>query len=384
LAAAQIRTNSSAFTPEHERRAIEEHAADEDRHARLLLGMRPLAELPDERHQELARRLSHIAGQFVIGYFGNPLLVTARNKHAAYAHGALTIEQFPFQVYVAYLKVTKLPAVKSGLPDVIRDEKDHLALGRRLIDQLPEPQKLSIERLMVIEEDMCLRMMRRMNDVMTEFLSDRTGLTEISLERCLSSSHSATLAWAYTLGCAEELAAQHMQKVYSARGLEFPEMMPAHVSDELRHSKLLRRAVQLERRRLSSRDPGYPQLEKTFMRGMRLYQMKLFSSLMKRFSEPDAIYLYGALALETRVFKHYKDLAQTTDHIGLSHVLSMILEEEAEHTRQASSALHEHGLSLDAFREIARVERAHWDEWVRTAKKALDHYLSGTERAQVS
>ncbi len=377
VAADQIRTNISAFTPTAEREAIFEHAADEDRHARLILAMRPMSFLPDARHEALKNRLCHLAERFVVGYFGNPLLITAKNKHAAYAHGAITIEQFPFQVYVAYLKATQLPAVNEGLPGVIRDEQAHLALGRRLIDQLPQEERFSIEHLLKIEEDMCATMLRRMDAVMSEFLSDSACIG--SFEEAISHSPHATIAWAFTLGCAEELAASHMEKIYTGRGLTLPQMMPAHIADEVRHAKMLKRAVLIERRRLASQEVGYLKLERAFLRGIRLYQMKLFSSLMNQTNNPDAIYLYGALALETRVFKHYKELAQETDHIGLSHVLSVILEEEAEHTRLATAALREQGLSMEEFREIAKLEKVHWEEMIESAATRLDQFVVPTQ-----
>lgn len=386
VAARQIRTNISAFTPEEEKESILEHAADEERHARMILAMKTESKLPGVRYSDLESRLCQIAEHFVVGYFGNPLLITAKNKHAAYAHGAVTIEQFPFQVYTAYLKETQMTSVKENLPSVIRDEQSHIQLGKRLLEKLTPAERLSIERLQEIEEDMCLRMMRRMDRVLEDFYgagadavvgdseakSRSSSAAATSLESCVSASLPSTIAWTYTLGFAEKLAASHMQKIFELRSLALPSIMPDHVADELRHSKMLQRTVLLERRRLS-RNEAYARMEQGMMRAMKRYQLRLFSSIMKRTSDPDLIYYYGALALETRVFRHYKQLSQEVDHIGVSHVLGAVLADELEHTRQVSGALKEAaGADTDEYREISKIENQAWQEMSDRARALIE------------
>lgn len=377
LAAQQIRTNISAFTPQDEHEEILSHAADEDRHSELILKMRPLAELPNRDYELLQERLCQIAEHFVVGYFGNPVLIEAKNKHAAYAHGAITIEQFPFQVYTAYLKASRLEAVLRDLPEVIRDEHRHLQLGRKLIDKLSEAERLPVERLLDIETDMCTRMLKRMTAVVEEFYAEIRTDEASSFEVEVSKQFPVTVAWVFTLGKAEAMAAQHMQKVYSYRGLEYPDEMIGHVEDELRHSKMLQRTVIIERRKLS-RDARYLEMERGMLRAVRRYQLRLFSGIMKRTDDPETIYRFGAMALETRVFRHYKELLNETDHSGISHVLSCILEDETQHVMQVSAGMRGLAETGIEYKEIARMEQDIWDQCALEVTRLISRFVSGS------
>src|SRR5262245_31049606 len=119
IACRQILANISASTPEKDRKEIEAHALDERRHSQELLAMRLPAPYPDSRYHALERKLADLYGSFVGGFFGNPLLVAAETRHAAYVHGAMTIEKAPFQLYAAYWKVSRLSEVRARLPKVL-------------------------------------------------------------------------------------------------------------------------------------------------------------------------------------------------------------------------------------------------------------------------
>ena len=57
---------------------------------------------------------------FVTSFFSNSLLRTAKSRHVAYVHGALTIEQFPFQFYTVYEKLTHRKILK----EIQQERKD--------------------------------------------------------------------------------------------------------------------------------------------------------------------------------------------------------------------------------------------------------------------
>ena len=108
--------------------------------------------------------------------------------------------------------------------------------------------------------------------------------------------------------------------------------MPEHVSDELRHTRLLQRSVVMERRKWLS-VPGYRQLERRLCHELERYLTRYFSLMMREIPEPEQLYLYGAWGLEMRVFRHYTDIMRGTDHVGVAQTISVILQDEAEHTR---------------------------------------------------
>jgi hypothetical protein len=373
VASQTILKSLSEATPAQERAEILSHAADEHRHGLEIRAMIPQAACADRRYRDLEAKMHKIAGNFIMGYFGNPVLVAAKNKHAAYVHSALTIEQFPLQIYTAYLKATRLASVKRGLPKVLRDERDHLALGARLRKQLSQAEHLSLEALQGIEEDMCLKMIQRMNAVVLEFLGKKEQQGESSFSSSLSSSDGATVAWIHALGQGEAIAATHMQMIFSLRGLPQPGLMASHVADEMRHCQLMQLSVSGLRRKLLQ-SPGYVELERALSRGIESYLSTLFAVVLREFKDPELIYHYGALALETRVFRHYQDIIATTDHIGASHALSAILVEEAEHTAAALAALRARGESLKSFDLIRHKEAQLFERTCRNAGRLMQAY----------
>lgn len=381
VASQTILKSLSEATPPQELAQIQSHAADERRHGVEIRAMILPGAGAEPRYRDLEAQMHRIAGNFIMGYFGNAVLVAAKNKHAAYVHSALTIEQFPLQIYTAYLKATELDSVKQNLPKVLRDERDHLALGARLRKQLSEAELLSLEALQGIEEDMCLKMIQRMHVVVLEFLGKKEQGKEGAFMSQLGSSDGATVAWIHALGQGEAIAAFHMQMIFSLRGLPQPALMGSHVADEMRHCQLMQLSVSGLRRKLSM-SPNYVELERALGHVTETYLSTLFAVVLRKFQDPELIYFYGALALETRVFRHYQDIISTTDHIGVSHALSAILVEEAEHTAAALAALRAKGESLKAFDELRRKEAQLFERACRNATRLVQAYSERCREAQ--
>jgi hypothetical protein len=134
-----------------------------------------------------------------------------------------------------------------------------------------------------------------------------------------------------------------MQEEFTSRGLALPAQMPEHVDDEMRHAKLLHRAVLLDRRRWLMVD-GYKEFERRVNKQLERYLFLYFSTLVRKLKDPDMLYLYGAWGLEMRVFKHYSDIAKWTDNVAVAYTITSILEDEAEHTKMVNTSLNETGL----------------------------------------
>ncbi|MDR3607711.1 MAG: ferritin-like domain-containing protein [Oligoflexia bacterium] len=336
LASVQILSNLSGHTPFHERRAIEAHAADEMRHRNALLMMRPVAQVPAGRYLRLEKKLSELAESFIIGYFSNPLLTTAPNRHAAYVHGALTIEQFPFQIYAAYWKATKIPAVRDQLLNIMKEEHGHLALGNRLRANLPEKERLPVETLQQIEIEMCAKMIRRMRVALREFYGIEKEKQNEPLVNAVTRDSLTLTAWVFALGHAEKSAAQTMRAALLNSGVALTPAIEEHVNDEIRHGQMLQRSVLLDRRR-NSRDPAYFALESGLIAHMDTYLNTIFGYAKKRGTNPMSTYRIGARALESRVFRHYMELEKSTDHLLVAQTLSMVLQDEIRHAQIVQS-----------------------------------------------
>ncbi|MFV8249257.1 ferritin-like domain-containing protein [Bdellovibrio bacteriovorus] len=337
LASQQVLGNISASTPLHFVNEIQEHAADEARHRDIILSLRPYPLAKDGRYEDLRHRLRAVAESFVLGFFANPVLLQAQSRFAAYVHGAITIEQFPFQIYSAYIDGTGSPRIREGMQEVLADEVGHIQLGKKFLATLPEAERLSLQELQIIEKEMCLLMVQRMTVLVQEFQNHEMPTEPAvrasqKLVRVLADRPYAQVAWVHALGHSELMASLHMQKIFISRNLPMPDLMPEHVSDELRHARLLQRSVVMERRKWLS-VPGYRQLERRLCHELERYLTRYFSLMMREIPEPEQLYLYGAWGLEMRVFRHYTDIMRGTDHVGVAQTISVILQDEAEHTR---------------------------------------------------
>ncbi|QLY26393.1 ferritin-like domain-containing protein [Bdellovibrio sp. KM01] len=348
LAAETILGNISNSTPPEFLEEIKAHAGDEHRHRDVILAIRPFAEPLNQAYQDLRTRFCDIIETFIMGYFGNPELVKANNRFAAYVHGAITIEQFPFQIYSAYIPSTGFAHIREAMQSVLDDETAHIQLGRKFRNSLTEQDRLSLQELQSIEKEMCLLMAERMTDLIREFQSRARGPSvsakaSVRLAWLLGERPAATIAWVQALGHSESAAAEHMQQEFTSRGLNLPAQMPEHVEDEMRHARMLHRSVLMDRRRLMMVE-GYKELDHRLNRQLQRYLTRYFSALVREIKDADMLYLYGAWGLEMRVFKHYSDIIKWTDNVGVAHTITSILEDEAEHTQMVNTALNEQRL----------------------------------------
>ncbi|XGC81147.1 ferritin-like domain-containing protein [Bdellovibrio bacteriovorus] len=368
LAAEQIMGNISKSTPKEFIPEIHNHADDEYRHRDVILNLRPHAEPLNESYRLLRQRLANIAESFVMGYFANPVLVQASSRFTAYVHGAITIEQFPFQIYSAYIDGTRDPKIRETMKQVLSEENAHIALGRKFRDSLPIEDQLSLQHLQAIEKDMCLKMVLRMTDLVQEFI-DGSGknIAELKpssqLVAMISDRPYATYAWTYALANGEETAARHMQRIFNDRNIPQPPSMQEHVEDEIRHTQMLQRCILLDRR-VYSKTEVYKKLEKSMIRASNRYLLGYFSALMKEIKEPEMLYLYGAWGLEMRVFKHYSEIQRSTDNMSLAHTIAVILNDEAEHTKMVNNNLTEKNLfDSEILKFVKQVEEEHFEKF---------------------
>jgi hypothetical protein len=169
LAAKQILGNFNSTTPAEFYEEIKVHAADEARHRDALLAIRPFPEAASSQEMKLRDTLKSLGESFTMGYFGNPILVEAKSRFNAYVHGALTIEQFPFQLYSSYIKTTSSKDIRDVLTDVLADEGDHIQLGKKMLCTLPESERMPLNQLQNIEKEMCHKMVLRMAEVVIAY-----------------------------------------------------------------------------------------------------------------------------------------------------------------------------------------------------------------------
>ncbi|MEK2644034.1 ferritin-like domain-containing protein [Bdellovibrio sp. BCCA] len=374
LAAEQILGNITKSTPQEHISEIKTHAADESRHRDTILKIRPFQEAINEDYLNLSQRLCAIAESFIKGYFATTILTTARSRFVAYVHGAIIIEQFPFQIYSAYIQGTKDIQIREAMQSILDDEVGHIQLGKKFWQQLPQNGRLSLSELQIIEKEMCQIMVERMTEIVSRFQNRDAFFLPSSkastrLAWMLGERPWATCAWIHVLGKSEEIASRHMQRIFKIRNLPLPQEMPAHVEDELRHAKLLQRSVLLQRRSWLAKCP-YKEAELAMGHLLEKYLVLFFSSIMKRFKDPHSIYLYGAWGLEMRVFKHYTEIMKWTDDVGVAHTISGILIDETEHTHMVHTSLIERNiLNPEALKWVRQLEE---DLFESACKEALD------------
>ncbi|MBC7397412.1 MAG: hypothetical protein H7333_08210 [Bdellovibrionales bacterium] len=291
LAGKQVLKSVSADTPPDFLAEIYRHSADETRHALEFKQMRPFPILEGPSLKYLEEKFKEITGSFVIGYFGNPLLVKARNRHLAYVHGALTIEQFPFQLYTVYLKMTRLPAVLERLPAVLADEINHLALGRKLRDLVSEEDRLSLNELNEIERDMCLKMVERLRRVVEVFTGESVEAEAQDFARLVNREDAVRIAWTHALS---------------------------------QVSKLLHHAVIFTRKKHAA-SPAFLLLENRMEEALKDYCATL---------ENNAVLVQ---LMDKRLDEHYLDFLIETNDVATAHLLDLVLNERTK-TKNASIA----------------------------------------------
>ncbi len=200
VAAREIIKTITHETPPQALVEITQHAQDEHRHAFQLRALKPVKLYSDLKFYAMENELSEIGINFVLGFFGQQLLLKARSasRFAGYVHGALTIEQVPLQMYTAYYKLTKNEAIKKGLAVVLKDEADHLALGRKFYETLSVEERFDIDEINNIEAEMCELLGRRMIQVIEKNLNPSISETK-SLENSLTKSRSRLTTWILAL-----------------------------------------------------------------------------------------------------------------------------------------------------------------------------------------
>lgn len=204
IAAKYILSNVTEATPTEELRNIIGHVQDEQRHAKLLLEMRPATVYPDIKYYELEEEWREIGQEFIMSFFNSPLLREANHRHAAYVHGAQTIERFPFRIYSLYLTMTKLQKVHDLLPGIISDENGHIELGQKMYAQLSADDRMPLTKLYRLEEQLCLLMLKRMNLALRQRWNLYQPDLKSELEHKIAKNRSFEIAWNYSLSCGEK------------------------------------------------------------------------------------------------------------------------------------------------------------------------------------
>ena len=219
IAAKYILSNITNKTPNESLRNIIEHVQDEQRHAQMLNDMRPALLYPANFYYEVEQIWKEIADEFIMAFFNSPELREANHRHAAYVHGAQTIERFPFRIYTLYLSHTKLAKVHEKLPQVIADENGHIELGKKMYNELAADDRMSLSRLYKLEEDLCLMMLKRMKIALTEKL-ELSEKIECSLVLKLKSSRALEIALIHSLSKIEkQLSPKRSELLKSANTL---------------------------------------------------------------------------------------------------------------------------------------------------------------------
>ncbi len=357
LAAQNIERSIGKSTPIGEVDQILAHAGDERRHAQLIIQTRTIPHFTVARDRALENRFHSITESFVLGYFGNDLLQGAKSRHAAYVHGALTIEQFPFQVYTRYIEQTKIAEVLKIFPLIIADEYGHLNLGRYLQQTLEADEKLSVLALIQIEKDMTKLYIERLHRVALEYVSQsncagsdnrasRCG-TLPSFESRLAESEESYVAWASALSFAGQESARHLTLANQTQ----PHLsLTEQTLDETKWARLIRRSVLLKRRKLWSSSASYREIEARYLNQMNLYLTQLSALPVSckcnlnynGHCNCDARlpYVYRLAALEIRALLHYKHFAQAVDDVGVSHTLNQIIRNRSHCTSEHSAFAH--------------------------------------------
>jgi len=290
LAASHIRNNITKDTPQHEIERINEHANEEDNHGELLKSI--LKHFPatesGSSYEIVEKRFREIGQSFMNAYFGNDLLTSLRSRHAAYVHGAMTIEKFPFQVYGAYLKQTNCVPIKKVLPKIIADENGHLSLGQNLRKQLPKDRWLSIKNLDILQMELGHLQVKRMHKI----VKDLNSTQELEFESEICEIDAYLVAWLYTM-------ALNMK-------IDFPKIYEEYDLTRLRKAILLKR-------RGYSQSAGYKEIERHISYYWEIYF--------------DGLDLH---TLQNRMVNHLNKILTYTYDMGVAWALEKILENRSE------------------------------------------------------
>ena len=288
IAAQYILSNVTAATPTEALRHIIEHVKDEQRHARVLEEMRPVKIYPEHKYYVIEEEWKKIGQEFILGFFNHPYLREANHRHAAYVHGAQTIERFPFRIYTLYLSMTKLPQVHNGLPRVIADENEHIELGKKMYATLLASERMSLSKLYRLEEELCLMMLMRMNLALRQILNLYGPKLDHEFEHTLTKDSELEVAWNYALSRGENY--------FSADRAQY-----------LKEANTLQRAT-------LRKDLKFRELEKTVAGILDSYILK-----SKEAGVEDAI-------IQKRFDDHYSNMIYNTNNIPLHHAYYKILE----------------------------------------------------------
>ncbi len=299
IAAQYILSNITEATPAEALRNIIDHVKDEQRHARLLLEVRPTTIYPDKKYYILEEEWKKIGEEFIMGFFNSPLLREANHRHAAYVHGAQTIERFPFRIYSLYLSLTKNAKAQKVLPCIIADESEHIELGKKMYAALSEDERMPLSRLYRLEEDLCLMMLKRMNLSLREAWDLYSPQVDSVLEEKIMEDGQFEVAWNYALSCGEEKfslsRATHLKAANTLRRTPFRSMS------------------------------GHKELEKKLVSIVDAY---VYESLEAGVSEA---------AIQNRFDGHYQQMIYHTNSIPLHYAYFSILEDSSVSSEQLDS-----------------------------------------------
>jgi hypothetical protein len=318
IAAKYIFSNISKATPAIALSEIYEHIEDEQRHARLLEEMRPVLFYPESKYYAIEAEWRKIGHEFIMAFFNSPLLREANHRHAAYVHGAQTIERFPFRIYSRYLSMSKLSKVHEMLPPIIEEEFGHIELGQKLYAQLSPNERMPLSRLYQLEEQLCLMMLKRMNLVLRQHLNLHSPKLCSALELKITQDSDFEIAWNYALSCGE--------KCFSF-----------HRANHLKEANTLLRASLRGK-------PGYRELEKNLVDILTKYILK---SLEAGISES---------TIQDRFNNHYQRMIYNTNNIPLHYAYFLILENHSLENIKSNEKQLEEKLWAELILEISKAD----------------------------
>ncbi len=204
----QIIKNLTDQSDAEEAAKIRAHAQDEMRHGEICLALRPIQTQTEPEYIAYEAKLIALGEAFLYGFMGHPRLVKLADARAAYIHGGLSFEMFPYQIYSAYMKHTRLDAVKEALPKILEEENAHLAFGRTLHATLPAEKQLQISELIELELEMAYLFVRRVAEVTEEFMGIAKPLSGPGrLEQHLLASRLGSNGWLTALSQKHQLTA---------------------------------------------------------------------------------------------------------------------------------------------------------------------------------
>lgn len=288
IAAEYILSNITDKTPTESLREILNHIKDEQRHAAVLLSLRPASTYPDLSYYKLEEQLKKIGQEFIMSFFNSAQLRNAQHRYAAYIHGAQTIERFPFRIYSLYHSMTRQAKVKEALPAVIADEVEHIALGKKMYSQLSPEERMPLAELYKLEETVCVMMLKRMHIALKNHLQLESIAVDSTVARTSLASKKFEIAFNHAL--------------YVAEGFFSKE-----------RAEYLQVAVTLSRLEYK-KDADYKSLEKKLVYVVTQYVHECmeegvaFEKIQKRFN------------------KHYNEMIYNTDTMALHYAYHCLLE----------------------------------------------------------